>query len=755
MFSSCRKSRKATSGETQPLLPQHHDYNEDTALQRQLHEKLRTYQMLKAVRSGYMPSTAQVISQLRVLLVSSLLNPEPLSVGNTTRGLITDVKFCIHLLINLLQEKNGEDQLQNAIWQLAKSTVEVDTATLASRGAVAKAQADTTAARESIRTVTGLLLTNSDFRRLVDDLATIGRMIFADTASALSSAAAHVAEEVEPSDAERANLQLGNPESSGDPSSGDLSHNLEQVSRNSLKALGQTSKAAAQSTEENVFGQYKSTLLYRMKKTVQNLRKRDDYTASVSSITKLIKQYGMIYSRAIDEASDAAVEAVETNSDLKQAVQNLWNLAGSFGDRKEWQLVERKFHEVVKHSESDPEFESLLKEIGDSIQSLLTDPGFFDSADETVELLKQKSSGIGSDSTLRQDIDAFLQQLGRALSSVLQDNTVSKLLTSTKKLGNDLSRAFHDRAPAVSEDALNVLLPTLIRSIQHIPIPRLEISVPELDLLLENVVLEPGNTFRSSSFFPWRVLVTTRSDLEIRKAHSKAAHTTVKNVVTITMNGLNISAKEFGYWIRVHSPSYISSFGDEGIASFALDERGIDISLDIEIGPDRIERLVSLLAVRVHIHKLDYTVRKSTWSFMWWILKPFLKHMIRRVLEKKIAERIVAAAHILNRELVFARERLRATRIASPQNLVTFARAILTSLSPKMDPDVFMRVGFDAHRQGIFKDVYTPASVMNIWNVEGQQAGEAVEDGDQSGGIHMTWRNDVFDVVAPSSRTFR
>lgn len=145
MWSSCCKSRKATSGESEPLLPQHHDYDEDTALQRQLHEKLRSYQMLKAISSGYMPSTDQVVSNLRVLLVSSLLNPEHLAVGNTSQELIRDVKLCIRLVIDLLQEKNGEDQLQDAIWQLSESNVEVDTANLASRGTLAKAQADTAA----------------------------------------------------------------------------------------------------------------------------------------------------------------------------------------------------------------------------------------------------------------------------------------------------------------------------------------------------------------------------------------------------------------------------------------------------------------------------------------------------------------------------------------------------------------------------------------------------------------------------------
>ncbi|OAX81904.1 hypothetical protein ACJ72_03749 [Emergomyces africanus] len=753
MWSSCCKSRKATSGETEPLLPQHHDYNEDTALQRQLHEKLRTYQMFKALSSGYMPSTNQVVSNLRALLVSSLLNPEHLAIGNTSRELTRDVKLCIRLLIGLLQEKNGENQLQDAIWQLSTANVEVDTASLASRGRLAKAQADTAAAHESIRTVISLLLTNSDFRQLVDDLAAIVRVIFADSASALSSAAAEAADQVKPSDEERASIKPGNSESNGDPDTEDLNHDLEQVSRGAQEVAAQTGKAAVQSTEENVFGHYKNTLLYRVKKTVQNLRQRNDYSASVSTITQLIKRYGVIYSRALDETVGAAEEELEANTDLKKAVRSVWDLIGSFGDRNSWQLVESKFNDVVKHAEKDPEFESLLKEIGNSIQSLLMDPGFFDLADETLELLKQKSSGVGSDSALRQDVDEFLLQLGRALSSVPKDKAVAKLIAASKKFGRDLSRAFHEKAPAVSEDALNIFLPTLIRSIQHIPIPRLEASVPDLDLLLENVVLEPGHTFRSSSFFPWRVLIATRNDLEVRKAHSKAASTSIKNVVTITMNGLNISAREFGYWIRVHSPPYIPSFSDEGIASFALDERGIDISLDLEIGRDRIERLVSLLAVRVHIHKLDYTVHKSTWSFMWWMLKPFLKHMVRRVLEKKIAEQIVVAIHVLNRELVFARERLRATRIASPDSITTFARAILTSLTPKMDPDVYTRVGIDAPRDGVFKDVYTPASVMKIWAVEGERAGEAVEDGDQSGGVHMTWRNDIFDVVSPAVAT--
>lgn len=228
------------------------------------------------------------------------------------------------------------------------------------------------------------------------------------------------------------------------------------------------------------------------------------------------------------------------------------------------------------------------------------------------------------------------------------------------------------------------------------------------------------------------------------------------NVVTVSMYGLNVSAKEFGYWLRVHCPPFLPYLGDAGIASFVLDERGIDISVDVEIGRERLEQMVSLRAVRVHIHKLDYEVRKSSFSGLLWLFKPFLKHLVRRVLEKKIAEQIVSLFHVVNRELLFARERLRAARITNPSDLVTFIHAVISRLTPKKDPDVYTRIGIDApHRDGVFKDVYAPGSLVKMWYEEQRRSEEAIESGERERG-EKTWRNDIFDVL-PSAlhRTLR
>jgi Family of unknown function (DUF5923)/Protein of unknown function (DUF4449) len=327
--------------------------------------------------------------------------------------------------------------------------------------------------------------------------------------------------------------------------------------------------------------------------------------------------------------------------------------------------------------------------------------------------------------------------------SVSGDEDVSKMIVTTRKIFETLSPVTNATNPDLVADSFNIFLPLLIRSIQNVPIPRLEVSIPEMDLLLENLIIEPGRTVNATSFLPYRMLVTTRNDLEIRKAHSKRTISSITSLLTVSINGLSISAQDLGFWIRAHSGPFFR-FSDEGIASFALDERGIDITLDLEVGREKLEQILTLRGIKVHIHKLEYSLRKSKLSWLGWFFRPFLKHLIRRALEKSLAESIADFLHAANRELVFARERLRATRIADPQDIATFAKAVITRLTPAEDPDVYTRVGVDAPDRGVFKNVYTPGSIVKLWHEEAMRAEEAVEErGEQTGG----WRNEIFDVA--------
>jgi hypothetical protein len=571
----------------------------------------------------------------------------------------------------------------------------------------------------------------------------VGRRVFADTAFSLSEKVEEAGKQIEPSKDETKAVQEPGADDGPAPTSEDLEQNIMQISKVAGNGMLETGQDALASAKENFSGDQKDTLLYRLKQAVLKLRKRNDYSDSVSTIALLIQRYATAYSRVVDETISTAKEDVETNAELDRAMRNFWSLISSFGDRKEWELLEEKFKKIMEHSQTDPEFESLMRDLGNSIQKLLTNPDFFESAERKIQELREKSKEVGTNSSLRQDLDALLSQIQDTFNSVVQDKEVARLI----KTSQNILQLLVPTNPAVTQDlltdAINIFLPLFIRTIQYIPFPRIEVSVPQMDLLLENLILEPGRTVNNTSFLPYKLNISTLTDLSVRKAHSKRTTSSLSTKITVAVNGLTLSANDLGFWIRAHS-GFFFRFADEGIASFALDERGIDIVLEMELGRERLEQILSLRNVKVHIHKLNYKFHRSRLSWIAnWVFKPFLKQLIRRSLEKTVAEAIADGLRTANRELVFARERLRATRIADPQDIATFIKAVTARLTPAEDPDVYTRVGVDAPGSGVFKGVYAPGSIVKLWEEEATRAEEVIEDGDPEG---RGWRNPIFDV---------
>lgn len=585
-----------------------------------------------------------------------------------------------------------------------------------------------------------MLLTNSDFRLFLSDLNVVCREVFRDTAFALSEASKEAGKRLEPPKEQQEALKEPSHEAKGSPSQRGLTEEVAEVAEVIKNGVSKVAAEAENSIVDKLKGPERDTLIERLKQAVLKLRQRRDYTDSVSTLSLLLKRYAMVYSRIAHDTLEVADDDVDRNPETDQALKNLWIFIRSFGDAKEWDELEKRLNRVVEHGQTDPEFEKLVGELGNATQEMLTDPSFLDNAEERFQELRNRSRNLASRSSLRDDVDGFLSQIHTTFMSVLRDEDVANLVGTSTKLAKILSPAHQYANTDLLEDAINFFIPLLAQSIHYIPIPRVEISTPVLDLLLENLILEPGIAINNSSFFPYKLRVETFNDLEIRKARFRTT-SAIRSLMRIKIDGLSIRAEEVGFWLRAHSG--LLWLADEGISSFALGERGLDIQLDVEIGKDRLEKILSLRNVKVRIHKLNWTLRKSKFSLLSWLLRPFLKPVIRKTLELQLAAAIKNSLHFANRELIYARERLRATRVADPKDLSTFVKAVLARLTPPDDPDLQTRVGITQPGRGVFEGVYAPGSIAKLWNEEATQASQRIRENEAGG-----WRNSVFDVHA-------
>lgn len=574
----------------------------------------------------------------------------------------------------------------------------------------------------------------------MSDLQTIGREIFRDSALATSKAVGDVAHQVDPAKHVPDGKAVEASDQHGAPSQQDLSNDMKGFTSTVGKGASAVGKEAKDSTEAHFSGIERETFVKRAQNAVSQLRQRPDYSSSVSIITILLKRYVFAYSRAVEEAAVAIEDDVHANEELDLTVKNFWSLLTSFGERKEWDELRKRSSKLAEHYKHDQELEGFVREIGEAIHRMLLDPSFLSEADEKIKELRASTRKSTKSRALGSDLDAVLEQLPKVLKSVAQDVDVSRIISTSLTVLSLVSPADAAVNPELTTDLINIFVPLVIQAVQYIPIPRLEISIPEMDLLLENLVIEPGKTINSTSFLPFRFRVESRNEFEIRKAHTRTISTKTANRFTLKIDGLTLRADDLGFWLRAHSGLFFK-FADEGLASFQLDERGVDIHLDVEVGQERLEKVLALKAVRVRVHKLSYILHKSKFSCLSWFFKPLLRPLLRRIMERQIAHSVADFCHAANREIVFARERLRATRVADPADLLTFVRAVAARLKPAEDPDVDVRIGVEQPGKGVFKGVYAPGSVVKLWNEEATRAGERVDDFQRGG-----WRNHVFDL---------
>lgn len=96
-----------------------------------------------------MPSTEQLIINLRTLLASDVLNSDNPDLSDSGRLLSKFTKQWLLQFIEALRHKNDSDQIQDFMWFLSKSRISLDTEDIARSASNVKAKADATAGKYS------------------------------------------------------------------------------------------------------------------------------------------------------------------------------------------------------------------------------------------------------------------------------------------------------------------------------------------------------------------------------------------------------------------------------------------------------------------------------------------------------------------------------------------------------------------------------------------------------------------------------
>jgi hypothetical protein len=216
-------------------------------------------------------------------------------------------------------------------------------------------------------------------------------------------------------------------------------------------------------------------------------------------------------------------------------------------------------------------------------------------------------------------------------------DAVTKLFLN---LGNDENgkAAFK---PHLLKDVTEVILPSVLETVHYIPIPRIEYSDPQVDLIIENLIIESDNLapnvfeFASDNHWKWG-----------RKAGNKSSN---KNKVMIAVAGIQMDLRDVSFYIN--KKKGFPSIKDQGLCDISLAGDGFSFKLKMETadsGATDPTHFFKVSDVKVKIKNFNIKLKKSSHKLLFALGKPILLRVIRPALQKALEAAIKQKAKELD-----------------------------------------------------------------------------------------------------------
>ncbi|KAI5860480.1 hypothetical protein GGS23DRAFT_599297 [Durotheca rogersii] len=633
-----------------------------------VNRKLQLYGIVNAFQIGKAPSNDQIDVALNSFLTSRALASPSKKLSPEGQELVSDFKDVVNQAKKLLLSKNEGNLLQDFIWQ----TQQFDAKTINTPDApvdkdTARQQGDQ--ALEGLRTLGTLIITNGQFRKLLKDAATLLRDIAGDVAT---NAAGKVrpssedlaqidqpaedntwhdapdlskgafksrfqgiskgksAEDVDGTVASGAQATGQSEASTADSIAGPTTQSESDVGPEIRKSAKQTAseynKRARQYLSERIPEERRDQTIWRLKKMVVECQQHPDYNQAISTLLDLAAQYGH-HTQVLASGGNSTFR--ETRSSLAAAEADLKTLVERFANGTSSDDLWAAVNAIYDAANRDDELKDWFKSVDSFIRKCLQQQGYIMDDDTCNEewhylydhgnyLLRQK---------YKSNTDRVVDEVKFLADQFEQDAQNKAFATSLEKLFKDLGNGENGRAvfkPHLIKDLTGVILPAAFERIAYIPIPRIEYSDPEIDAVVENLVLESDN------FMP--NVLEVYSDNYFRWGRKKFTSVN-KNSIDVKVAGIQMDLRDVSFYVK--RKRGFPSLTDTGVAHIKMGGDGFCFRLKLSTADDKDrQHYFKIDKAEVDVTDLEIKLVKSKHKILFALFKPIMLRVLRPVIQK-------------------------------------------------------------------------------------------------------------------------
>ncbi|KAI8972768.1 hypothetical protein BDB01DRAFT_900304 [Pilobolus umbonatus] len=423
--------------------------------------------------------------------------------------------------------------------------------------------------------------------------------------------------------------------------------------------LGEKKERAQHIIQERVPEDKQHELVDRLRTVIGQVQQNPEYQSAIDTIIHLFKTWSSRLGSLTDEVKTKAQQ--NDNSQQQQfrtqAERETKALIETWAQGKSMDPLLHSIKSVQEDMRNDQELRQFYNRIVDYVDRLARQPGYAAdrrSTDEGRQLMDD------SNRIIKGKYDDHLKHLSHMakdfMNAMAEDRVARELNERFTAIHRDL---WFDRdgnpafKPHLLEDMKNTLLPAFMDEIKFIPIPRIEYSDAQYDVIIENLILS-GDSLLPNVF---ETKIESYNKFSLREAvPSTPSHQTL--FVRMSEIQADIDDVVFAYTKKTGFPKMT----DRGVASLTVGGKGITMSVRIQAVTDNPAKTFKVTHCKCNVANLKVKVNDSKHDVLYKTISPFVVGIIRkqvaRALEAKMIETLNSWDQTITTQLMHINENL-------------------------------------------------------------------------------------------------
>ncbi|KAE8229396.1 hypothetical protein CF326_g5632 [Tilletia indica] len=405
--------------------------------------------------------------------------------------------------------------------------------------------------------------------------------------------------------------------------------------------IKQNANAASEYFKEKFPQERRDQFIFRLKKIVVELQRHRDYQDAMEYFLVAAEQY-QGHAADLHSQVENSATGVRSEGNVAKAEQAFRTLIERFANGRPTQPILDAVDQLYTDAKNDPELKGWFSQLDSYVRKCLQEPGFIMKDEANTQAIQLRDSGkkffVAADGRDTGKYvphkDELFKQIEIFFKGMAEDPLNIKFGEAWKRLVFDLFLDAEGKPswkPHLWADIRDPILPQLLQHVGWVPIPRIEYSDKQVDLVIENLTVQAQNLLPN--------ILEVDAHNYFKVSAYKQLGDVNKHAIKLTLSQIQCDMRDVHFFIN--KKAGFPRIKDQGTADVTMSGNGLSVTIHLEAGSSPSTRakheshpVFTVKNVKAKVDKLNFAIRGSNHDLLIKLLRPLATGLIKKQIQK-------------------------------------------------------------------------------------------------------------------------